>query len=174
MSRMDYRKGNAPIRTALELSVILPVPLMMIVDGFAAPSFPMSSPSSQSPIVRVVHSRERKTFPAVTGLPLDLHWSQWESVCVPLLEDARLATWRGHVDLLCAITLTSSIVGPGGVVIPGGASGDEIGFSLFCTESVGKLFGCDPSDLARVTGKTSQYLDVITKMVFSTATAAGF
>lgn len=174
MSRLDYRRGIAPIRTASELAVLLPVPLMMIVDGYASPFFPNSTPSSPSPFVRVMYTKLKSTFPRPSQLPIDVHWSQWESVCVPLLSDGRLTTWRGQVDLSCAITLTESIIGPGGAVITGGTAGTEIGFSLFCTESTGRLFGCDPNDLARVTGKTSQYLDMVMKLILKAAQDEGY
>ena len=174
LSRLDHRRGIAEIRTASELAVILPVPLLMVISGYAAPVFPNSTPSSPSPFVRIMNTRLRRSFPAVTHIPLDVHWTQWESVCVPLLEDRRLSDWRGQVDLLCAVTLSNAIVGPGGVVISGGEAGTEIGFSLFCTESVGHLFSCDPSDLARATGKTSQFLDLFTRMIYTTADSAGF
>lgn len=59
-------------------------------------------------------------------------------------------------------------------MITGGAVGTEIGFSLYCSESTGRLFGCDPNDLARVTGKTAQYLDMAMKLVLKAAGDVGY
>lgn len=173
MGRADYRGGIAPIRTASELALLLPIPILMIVEGYARPLFPGSTPAHPSPYVTVVGTRPKKTYPQVTGLPLHVHWTQWQEVVVPILEQVTTSQWRGQVwsfgDL---VTLLNNIVGPGGsVVFP---VGFEVGFTGFTAQSLGALYACDPGDVARVGGRIAEYLSAMSGVVYRGAQSAGF
>jgi hypothetical protein len=174
MGRADHRGGQAPLRTASELALLLPVPLMMIVGGYASPSFPRSDRSNPSPAVGIVPTKPRNSYPTSGGrFPIYIHWTQWEAVVVPLFQDGRLTVWRGtHQELGEAVILLNDIVGPGGVVqYPLGL---DIGISQPSKVSLGKLYACDPFDADRVGGKTAGYLNALMGMVYDQATQAGY
>lgn len=173
MGRADYRGGRAPIRTASELAVLLPIPILMIVEGYAQPLFPGTDRSNPSPFVAVVETRPKKTYPTVVGLPLYIHWTQWRDIVVPLLEQITTSQWRGqnwHFGDL--VTLLNNIVGPNGeVFFP---VGYEVGFTGFTLDSLGALYACDQGDRARVTGRLAEYLQAMSGSVYRDASAAGF
>ena len=156
MSRLDYRSGIAPIRTIEELSLILPVIILFLVDGAAQARFPNSTNGSQSPFVTVVLVREGEN-PPNRNFPIYFHWKDWNRLVVPILRDTQTKTWRGGLpsfgDLL---PLLENVLGTcGEVIFP---EGEVFGSTPSTSESVGRLYGCDPSDLDRVGGKTLQYL----------------
>ena len=173
MGRADYRGGTAPIRTAEELAFLLPIPILMIVEGYARPLFPASNPANPSPYVAVVGTRPKKTYPQVTGLPVYIHWTQWKNIVVPLLEAQATSQWRGQIwNLGDLVVLLNNIVGPNGeIVFP---AGFEVGFTGFTLESLGALYGCDPNDVARVGGRVAEYLTAMSGSVYRDASAAGF
>jgi hypothetical protein len=170
MSRSEYRNGIAPLRTIEELSLVLPIVILFIVDGVAQARFPNSERGSPSPFVSVVLVREGENPPSRI-FPLFFHWKQWDKLVVPLLKEAQINSWRGGLpssgDL---IRLLENITGPcGEIIFP---AGEVFGSSPGTSESVGRLYGCDPSDLDRVGGKTLQYLLEIRGKVLSLRTGA--
>ena len=171
MSRLDYRGGIAPLRTAEELSSVLPLVALLLVDGAAQARFPNSDPASPSPWVAVVIVRVEG--PPPVGFPLYFHWTQWEKLVVPLLKEAQSSTWRGSLPGFGEILrLLQNIVGPcGEILFP---EGDPYGSSPASEESVGRLYGCDFSDIDRVGGKTLQYLLTMRERVLFMAKALGY
>lgn len=174
MGRTDYRGGQAPIRTASELAVILPVPLLMIVHGYATVVFPRTDRSNQSPEVAVVSVRSKKTYPPPVALPLFIHWKQWEEIVVPLLEDDdRVTGWRGVLkDLGEAVILMNDIVGPDGEIAF--QEDTQIGLSVPVRLSLGTLFACDPYDAARFGGRTGSYLNALAGVIYEKAVSEGY
>lgn len=173
MPRAEYRGGQAPIRTALELSLLLPIPLMMIVDGHAAPSFPMTNRSNPSPAVGITLLRGKKPWPPLAGPPLYIHWKQWERVVVPCLSgDDRVTGWRGSLnDLGETVTLLNDIVGPeGDIVYP---EGTDLGVETPSKTSRGKLYACDFFG-RHFGGKTGGYLSNLAGIIYTKATEEGY
>ncbi len=172
MSRFDYRGGIAPLRTAEELSLILPIVLLFLVDGSAQARFPNTDRSSQSPWVSVVIVRGGEN-PPPRGFPLYFHWSQWNRLVVPLLKEAQTSTWRGGLSEFGDILrLLENVVGSYGTVIF--PKGEVFGSTASTSESVGRLYGCDFSDLDRVGGKTLEYLLNMRERVLSQAESLGY
>lgn len=173
MGRAKYRGGLAPIRTAQELALLLPIPILMIIDGFAQPLFPGTGRSSPSSYVVVTLTQPKRTYPSVTGLPVYIHWKQWRDVVVPILESQTTSRWRGQIwDFGDLLTLQNNVIGPGGsVAYP---EGYAVGYSAVTSESVGALYAGDPSDRARVEGRVSEYLAEMFGTVLRDATAAGY
>jgi hypothetical protein len=165
MPRPEYRGGQAPIRSALELSLLLPIPLMMIVDGYAAPVFPGTNRSNPSPAVGIIPVKGKTAWPPPSGLPVYIHWKQWKNIVVPLLGgDLRVSGWRGTLlDLGAAVTLLNDIIGPGGeVVFP---AGTEIGLEPPADTSLGKLYACDFFSRT-FGGKTGSYLSNLAGIIY--------
>lgn len=158
MSRLDYRGGVAPLRTATELSVLLPVPILMIVEGFARAQFPKTDRSNASPFVRV-----RIDNPLGTS-SIHIHWTQWQAVAVPILQAESTSRWRGRVGTLGQlVTLLNAVVGPGGVTVY--PVGTAVGSSPIPTDKVGKGLFSEVTD---------QYLDAMSGEVLRVALAAGY
>lgn len=174
MGSSDYRGGRAPVRSASELALLLPVPIMMIVDGFAEVVFPNTDRSNPSPYVAIMPTREKKSYPSAVGFPVYVHWKQWEEIFVPLLlEDPRVAGWRGTIrELGEATTLMNNIVGPTGEIVF--SLGLQFGLSAPAKVSLGKLYACDPFDSDRYGGKTGSYLNELMGMIYEAATEAGY
>lgn len=172
MSRYDYRGGIAPLQTAEELSMVLPLVILLLVDGAAEARFPNTDPASPSPWVAVVIVRVGEN-PSPKGFPLYFHWTQWERLVVPLLREAQTFTWRGNLSRFGEVlTLFQNIVGPcGQIVFP---EGDPYGSSPGSKESIGRLYGCDPSDIDRVGGKTLEYILTLRERVLANARELGY
>jgi hypothetical protein len=172
MSRFDFRGGISPIKTAEELSVIIPLVVLFIIGGSAQARFPNSDRSSPSPWVAVVIVRVGEN-PPPRGFPLYIHWTQWERLVVPLLKEAQTSTWRGSLPTFGEILyLLNNIVGPcGEIILP---KGEPFGSSPGSHESIGRLYGCDPSDLDRVGGKTLEYLHNLRERTLSRAKELGY
>lgn len=173
MPRPENRGGQAPTRSALELALLLPVPMMMIVDGFAAPTFPTTNRSNPSHAVGIVPVKGKPYWPSPVGLPIYIHWKQWKNVVVPLLQgDPRPTGWRGTLnDLGSAVELLNDIVGPGGnVVIP---EGTDLGVDPPSDTSRGKLYACDFFGRT-FGGKTGSYLSNLAGIIFVKATEEGY
>lgn len=175
MPRPENRGGQAPIRSALELSLLLPVPMMMIVDGYAAPTFPRTNRSNPSPAVGIIPVKGKKAWPPPSGLPVYVHWRQWQNVVVPCLQDdPRVTGWRGTLsgtDLGAAVTLLNDIVSPSGqIVFP---SGTNLGVEPPSDTSLGKLYACDFFSRT-FGGKTGSYLSNLAGILFVKATEQGY
>lgn len=173
LSSSDLRGGRSPLLTASELSFILPIPLLMIVEGYAQPLFPSSNTAHPSPTVVIVNAKPKRTYPPAGGLPLHINCDQWNTVVVPLIRDGVLSYWRGQIQSFGdLVSLASNIVDPeGSVVFP---IGTTIGYSAWTAERQGMLFGCDPTDVARVGGKSSQYLELVGGLIYQAAVEAGY
>ena len=170
MGRADYRGGKAPIRTAVELSQILPVPLFLLIQGYASKVFPTTDRSNPSVVVGVIAG---KTIPAtlgpqmIGGLPVWIHWTQWRDVVVPLLEDERVTSWKGVLIALGDIlNLPVDVYEPNGSVIFN--MGDLVGESAGSTKT--------PSDLyAPICGKKAeQLIDQFRLLILEQAQSAGY
>ena len=147
---------------------------MMIVGGYAAPAFPRTDRSNPSPAVGIIPVRSKVNWPPPVGLPLFIHWTQWEAVVVPCLEeDLRATGWRGTlIELGQAVTLMNNIVGPGGDIVF--TLGLQIGLSPPTRTSLGTLYACDPFDFTRVGGRTSGYLNAMMGVIYEKAVEAGY
>jgi len=148
MSRFDYRGGEAPILTAEQLVSQLTVPVSLLIAGKANVFFPTTNRSKPSVSVVVRYG----------GVEVvKVHWTQWGSVVVPVVEDDRLSHWRG-------------------LLVPGvaGVPGD------FETQTSklrsGKLYSCDWTELVRQnpSSRYSQYLTQISGIILQKAQSAGF
>mgnify|MGYP000261659555 CR=1 FL=1 len=120
MGRADYRGGQAPIKTADQLASLLPIPLFLIVSGYAGPIYPKTDRSNPAPAVGIIGT---KTIPdslkplASNLLPIWIHWTQWQSVVAPLLDDERVTDWRGTLrDLGDLLDLLVDVYGPNGTI----------------------------------------------------------
>ena len=163
MSRFDYRGGIAPIKTKEELAQVLPIVILFLVDGSAIATFPNTDRSNPSPFVTVSIAR-RGELPPPVGFPLFFHWTQWEELVVPLLQKAQTWSWRGNLpETGTLLRLLNNVYGAGGVIkFP---VGFPFGSTASTQESIGRLYGCDPSDLDRVGGKTLEYMKQIHEIV---------
>lgn len=142
MGRADYRGGVAPIRTASELSELLPVPMYLLVSGFASPVFPNTGKAKPATKVGIVMNRTFPEFGAQGAsriLPVWLHWTQWQNVVVPLLDDGRVTSWKGIIRRLGdLLTLPVPVVGPDGqIVYP---EGTEVGYSAISSSQPSPLY----------------------------------
>ena len=173
MGRIDYRGGQAPLRTATELSTVLPIPILMVGEGHAMPSFPKTDRSNPSPVVTVVPSIPDPRFSSL-GFPLGVHWTQWNSVAVPVIERLQTYQWRGTIGSLGQTLLVlQDVVGPAGVVAF--AEGFTAGSSVVSEESVGRLYACDPPQVrGKPQSKTYAYLANIALIIYQTAVDAGY
>ena len=169
MGRADYRGGRAPIRTADELASLLPIPLYLIVSGYAGPIFPKTDRSNPAPAVGVTMNKTipDSLRPQMEGiLPIWIHWTQWQSVVVPLLNDERVTDWRGILrDLGDLLNLPVDVYGPdGSIVFP---SGSEVGNLRYSTTIPGGLYAPSCGDARSLVGAYSG-------LVQEAATTAGF
>lgn len=186
----DYRRGIAPLRTASQLATLLPVPLMMIFEGYAKVLFPGSTPSTASPYVAIVQTRPKPSFPdgRVSPFPIYVNGVQWQQVVVPILApilepnfpptgavspEVPAYRWRGTIGSVGqALDLLQDVIGPGGEIAF--AEGTDYGYSATPTDHVARLYGCDASDLLRVGGRTASYLVEVSALVQSLAEDAGY
>ncbi len=172
MSRFDFRGGIAPLKTAEELSRVIPLVVLFLVDGSAQARFPNTDRATPSPWVAVVIVRSGE-YPPTRNFHLYFHWTQWEKLVVPLLKEAQTSSWRGNLPRFGEILrLLQNIVGPcGEILFP---EGDAFGSSPGSDESIGRLYGCDPSDIDRVGGKTLEYLNTMRERVLADAKQLGY
>lgn len=154
MSRADYRGGLAPIRTAQELSRLLPRPMYLVISGYAGPIYPLTDRSNPSPAVGIVALKTvpEPLRPLLTFLPIWIHWTQWQSVVVPLLGDPRVTDWRGVLkDLGDLLELPVNVYNPqGDVEYP---EGTVVGRSQFSTRIPGGLYAAQAGELVTEYGK---------------------
>jgi len=134
MGRADYRGGKAPIRTAGELADLLPIPLYLMISGYAGPVYPRTDRSNPAPAVGIVGTKTipDSLKPRVMGiLPVWIHWTQWRDVVAPLLVDERTTDWRGVLrDLGDLLNLPVPVYGvDGSVLYPEGAAVGNLRYS---------------------------------------------
>ena len=145
MSRFDYRSGEAPILTAEQLVSQLTVPVSLLIAGKANVFFPTTNRSK--PSVAVVVKFDGREI-------IRVHWTQWEKVAVPVVQDDRLSHWRG--------------------LLVSGVPGD---FETFTSKlRSGNLYSCDWTELVRQnpSSRHSQYLTQISGIILQKAQSAGF
>ena len=142
MGRADYRGGKAPILTADELASLLPIPLFLIISGYAGPIYPKTDRSNPAPAVGIVGI---KTLPDSLRprvnqiLPVWIHWTQWQAVVAPLISDERVTDWSDVLrDLGDLLNLPADVYGPGGVVAY--PEGTEVGNLRNSTRVPGGLY----------------------------------
>lgn len=144
MGRADYRGGGnaAPLRTADELAELLPVPLYLMISGFAGPVFPNTGRAKPAVQVGITMN---KTFPefgaegASRILPVWIHWTQWQNVVVPLLDDGRVTSWKGIIRRLGdLLALPVNVVSPDGEVLY--PEGTLVGHSTLSTFQPSPLY----------------------------------
>lgn len=169
MSRADYRGGKAPIRTAGELANLLPIPLYLIVSGYAGPIFPRTDRSNPAPAVGIVMIKTvpDSLKPQMSGiLPVWVHWTQWRDVVASLLDDKRVTDWRGVLrDLGDILNLPTDVIGPSGAVVY--PSGTAVGELRFSTRVPGGLYA--PND-----GDAQSLVAAYSDLIQDAATTAGF
>lgn len=169
MGRADYRAGMAPIRTAGELADLLPIPLLLVVLGYAGPIYPRSDRSNPAPAVGIIGSKtiSDRVIPNLTQtLPVWIHWTQWRDVVVPVISDDRISDWSGVLrDLGDLLTLPVDVRGPDGSVTY--MKGSPVGNLRYPTNQPGGLF-------APVKGDAREIVEQIGLLIQKQATTAGY
>lgn len=169
MGRADYRGGLAPIKTAAELANILPIPLYLIVSGYAGAIYPRTDRSNPAPAVGIVALKTipESLRPQMAGLlPVWIHWTQWRDVVVPLLNDERVTDWKGVLrDLGDILSLPANVYQPDGSVAY--EAGTEVGQLAFSTRIPGGLYAPSRGDAASL---VSSYAGLVADV----ATSAGY
>jgi len=167
MARSDYRRGIAPIRTASELADLLPVPVFLLVKGYAKAVFPGTDRSN--PAVRVgIMGVEPvpDVIPTLSNsLPVWIHWTQWKNVVVPVVADLRISWWAGvNPGTGDNLTLASDVLIP--------QSGGQVQYAA------GTLVGTSASSTEPTTGlyqyEVEAYLTEISGIIQARATAQGY
>ena len=167
MGRTDYRNGIAPIRTATQLADLLPIPLYLLIKGYAKPVFPgtdRSNPAVKVGILGIEHIPD--TLPTLRGsLPVWVHWTQWRDVVVPVVADPRTSWWAGvDPSMGDPVTLARNVLTPqsgGQVQYP---AGTPVGTTSNSTAAVGGLYQYE----------VEQYLTELGGLILARATAQGY
>ncbi len=143
LSRLDYRGGLSPIRTSSELKRDLAVPIYLLLVGKSEVKYPFTDRSNPSPSVGI-------TYIGSPNYSVWIHWTQWESVCVPILEDSRLRNWRHELG-----------------------SGD---LNELSRDSVGFLYSCDFAELERERpgSKNSEFIRQLGNIIEGRAVQSGY
>jgi hypothetical protein len=166
MARADYRMGIAPIRTATELADLLPIPIFLLIKGYAKPVFPGTDRSNPAVKVGIIGIEPiPDTLPTLKDrLPVWVHWTQWQNVVVPVVDDLRTSWWAG-IDPSTGDTVTL----PANVLVPqsGGQveypAGTVVGATSHSTAGVGGLYQYE----------VGQYLEELSGIILARATAQG-
>ena len=168
------RFGRAPLRTPAQLAEILPVPVYLYFSGYVSLVYPSTSRAAPSDAVGFQPIRPLPSWVQTNAFPLWINGRQWENTVVPILQDPRLARWRARlgpvptspVRLPATVTPPPSLRTPGvcdeaanldGVELVTGAIIGQ-GMSL---DSVGRLYGCDWSEVKRSQGRAHEYLNLL-------------
>jgi hypothetical protein len=161
MGRADYRAGKAPILTAGELADLLPIPLLMVVLGYAGPIYPRSDRSNPAPAVGIVGTKTvpDQLKPRVSQiLPVWIHWTQWRDVVVPLISDDRITDWSGVLrDLGDLLNLPVDVRSPSGSIAY--MKGASVGNLRNSTETPGGLYAPVDGDARELVGQISLLLN---------------
>lgn len=169
MGRADYRGGKAPILTAGELADLLPIPLLLVVLGYAGPIYPRTDRSNPAPAVGIVGTKTvpDQLKPRVTQiLPVWIHWTQWRDVVVPLISDDRIADWSGILrDLGDLLSLPVDVRSPDGSVTF--TKGSPVGDLRNSTSVPGGLY-------APVGGDAQELVEQIRALIQEQAGVAGY
>lgn len=121
MGRALYRGGSGSLKTAVELSELLPIPIYRILTGSAKSVFSSSSPAGPSSVVQIIAVRSPSSMSlsdmSSSGLPVSLNHIQWEQVVVPVLEADRVSSWRGALKSGGSpVSLPVSVIAPDGSI----------------------------------------------------------
>jgi hypothetical protein len=167
MGRTDYRNGTASIRTATQLADLLPVPLYLLLKGYAKPVFPGTDRSNPSVKVGIIGTQTiPDTEPALQeSLPVWIHWTQWRDIVVPVVDDLRTSWWAG-IDPSTGdtVTLTGNVLIPqsgGQVQYPAGTTA---GTTSHSTANVGGLYQYE----------VGEYLTELKGLIQARATSQGY
>ena len=167
MGRSDYRNGIAPIRTANQLADLLPIPIFLLIKGYAKAVFPGTDRSNPSVKVGIMGCEPiPDTIPILRDhLPVWIHWTQWQGVVVPVVDDLRTTWWAGiDPSLGDTLTLAQDVLVPqsgGQVQYPAGTT---VGTSGGNTNVVGGLYQ----------DQLSEYLEALSGVVQAKAVAEGY
>lgn len=167
MGRSDYRNGIAPIRTATQLADLLPIPVFLLLKGYAKPVFPGTDRSNPAVKVGILGIESLPdTMPLLREhLPVWVHWTQWRDVVVPVVEDLRTAWWTGiNPSTGDALALAQNVLVPqsGGEIQY--AADTTVGTSSHSTEAVGGLYE----------DHLEEYLDALSGVIQEKAVAEGY
>lgn len=176
------RFGRAPLRTPSQLAEILPVPVYLYFSGYVSLVYPSSTRAAPSDAVGFQPIRPLPSWVTTNAFPLWINGRQWENTVVPILKDPRLARWRARlgpvptspVRLPATVTPPPSLRTPGVCNEPAVLDGVELitgaiigqGINL---DFVGRLYGCDWSDVKRSQGRAHEYLTLLHGVVQSYA-----
>ncbi len=166
MSRADYRSGRAQLRTAAELSEILPGVIYLLATGRCAAFFPNKNRAHPVPgvVVKSIQTIPLRLRYMEDALPLWFHWTQWRDVVVPVMNDARVVAWLGKpTQRGRPLTLPVDVYGPGGTLIY--AKGTSSGTGVVTHQ---------PTGAGIYVGHTDEYLGDMGKIVLGVATTAGY
>lgn len=164
MSRVDYRGGKAPILTADQLALRLAVPLSLVVNGYAGVHYPTTDRSNPSVGVGIMISDQLPTrLQDLAGyLPVWVHWTQWQDIIVPLMQEKRIPNWRGKIiSLGDVLRLAHDVFNSGEVVYE---QGTIVGRSAATRAQITSLYRCEEG----------QYLIALSGIIRGQASAAGF
>lgn len=167
MGRANYRRGIAPIRTADQLADLLPIPVYLLVTGYARAVYPASDRAHPAARVGIMGIKELPdTNPSLKDiLPIWVHWTQWKNVVVPVVDDARTTSWTGiNRSTGDTLVLAQDVLIPqsgGEVQFP---AGTEVGTSAMSTEAPGGLY----------MSEVSEYLTQLAGIIRSQAVAEGY
>jgi hypothetical protein len=166
MGRTDYRSGAAPIRTATQLADLLPIPIYLMLKGYAKPVFPGTDRSNPAVKVGViVISPLPDTLPTLQdSLPVWIHWTQWRDIVVPVVDDLRTSWWAGiDPSMGDPSTLARNVLIPqsgGQVEYP---AGTVVGTTSHSTAAVGGLYQYE----------VGRYLEELSGIILARATSQG-
>jgi len=189
MSRADHRGGRAPIRTADELANLLPVPIYLLVAGWATSAFPTTDRSGPSTVVGILPNTRGSYNWADSGrgkdtdfvkdmaavLPVWIHWTQWRDVVVPVVEDPRVISWQGKIKRLGdLLTLPVTVYGPDNEVAEAILDGDTEPTPLVSGTEIGRsaITTVVPSNL--FVGHLRDYIELMTGIIKAQAVSAGY
>lgn len=172
MGFYGLRGGNAPMRTATELSSVLKGPLYLVLTGKVMAVFPDTGRAAPS---------RRVGFRAVLPMADDatllasgtwINWKQWNEVVVPLFEDQRVTAWFGTLGGDSG----DDVVLPRDVYVPGG-SGEIATTSGGTVLSEGTVVGTKTPTQREVSPmftSSDEYVEALGGLILHYAQAAGY
>jgi hypothetical protein len=171
MMLSNYRFGIAPLRTTAQLQQVLSLPIYLYVAGSVGIVYPTTSPSNPSSVVGLVAIRPLPTWVQGAALPLYLAGIQWASVGVPVLQDPRIPGWRGSLGSQASSPVLAPQLDPTTCTAPL----VEVGLqSPTLNPQPGFLYACDPTDNARLLGRSAEYLRLLRGIIGVYAQQAGY
>lgn len=168
------RFGRAPLRTPAQLAEILPVPVYLYFSGYVTLVYPTTSNAAPSDAVGFQAIKPLPSWVLSNALPLWINGRQWQNTVVPILNDPRLARWRGRLGPAptSPVRLPATVTPPPALRIPGVCNqsatldgvelvtGAIIGQGI-SRDSAAMLYGCDVSEVKRSQGRAHEYLTLL-------------